>query len=105
MTKSAMCIDLALPEQRERLLQYKVFAVALSYPDEKFFEFFKENLLPQGSKVSFFDWFLAFCLPNFEIDKQDGEKLEQSHYKAVKSIFITFTGKEAGEKFTKGFFY
>lgn len=54
MTKNSTCTDSALLSQ-ERLLNYKKFAVALSYPEGEFFAFFSDYKLKKEELVLEYD--------------------------------------------------
>ena len=54
MMKSAMCTESA-SRNKERMLEYKIFAAAFSYPDEKFFKFFPDLSAKKDSLISEYD--------------------------------------------------
>ena len=53
--KKEMCVDSALPEESLRLIEYKKFAVAFSYPQDDFFAFFPELASEKGKLVEEYD--------------------------------------------------
>ena len=53
--KKEMCADSALPEVNSRLIEYKKFAVAFSYPQDDFFAFFPELSCDREKLIAEYD--------------------------------------------------